>query len=125
MNLDSISTPNGVPSIEEFQASVSRLEQAAYFAHKMALHWKTVAGVQWMIGNIAIIIVAIVGFFAYRFVNKALKAFTEDKEYVLPRRWIVIYWTTVLLVIGAFNLLPATLEPDLPKVKDVNLEAYP
>lgn len=124
--MDSLSTVvDTLPNIETFKNSVANIELATYFSYKMAQHWQSVAGLTWLLGNIVLGLISIVALLAHRFVNKALKFFTKDTDYKLPKRWIYALYGSIIIGFLAFNILPAALEPDLPNPSGENLEQYP
>lgn len=72
---------------------------------------KQILALQWLIGNIAIIAVFVIAIIAYRFANKATKAFAP--QYVLPKRWLITLITIFAVTLIVFNILPNIIPVDL------------
>lgn len=91
-----------------FEQNLERLHQGLEATRPIIENLKAVLALQWFLGNVAILILFLIGIRLYFFDLKALKAFKP--EYRLPKRWVITFGLSFLIGILAFNIFPLGID---------------
>ena len=94
--------------ILRFQQSIDALHNMVQASRPVFESLRDVLALQWGLGNVAMILMLVVGLKTYFFAKKAIRAF--NKDYILPRRWLVIYIATCAIMMVLFNALPSAIK---------------
>jgi len=90
--------------LSQFKYKLGLLHQALRNTSPIIDQMKEVLSLQWLLGNIGLIVVFLIGLKLYFFAKRAIRSF--NPSYTLPSRWLWIYITSFVLLFGLFNFLP-------------------
>lgn len=94
--------------LESFQRNIATLQQGLASAQPVIENLKSVLALQWLLGNLGIVLVFGLGLKAYFFARKALRAMHPG--YSLPHRWLVVHLVLTLVALVGFNVLPLGID---------------